>query len=289
MNASAAAASQPRPRLDARGDRPRRHARAVRRAVAGAQAGPGDIGRPRQPRRHGRAHLHAQPVRAAPLLRARSPKRASTARISPCWSAAASRPRHACSPPPAASTRIAARSSCSACCAPRRAPSRASTAAHRIRRSCAMRCAGTGAMRWPAQPARAHAARRHRRATPRPAQRVRRGGAGFPGAVRDGAARADGGAGPRPDAAAGAARHLVPHHGRAGRQQSRAPRRPRRTAPRAARCAAVPGSQAASRGPTGFSRRRPLPTTSWRGACRPAARQTRSPRPAGSRACVAGS
>ena len=95
------------------------------------------------------------------------------------------------------------------------------------------------------------------------------------------------GAGPRPDAAAGAARHLVPRHGRAGRQQPRASRRAGRPALCAARGAGVPGR--GRRGAARRTRRRrtPLPTTSWRGACRPAARPTRWPRPAGcTRVCA---
>ena len=64
-----------RPRVMARnpvaaGHRPRGHAGAARRTGPCAQARARDAGRPGQPRRHGRAHLHAQPVRAARLLRA---------------------------------------------------------------------------------------------------------------------------------------------------------------------------------------------------------------------------
>ena len=190
--------------------------------------------------------------------------------------------------PPAASTRIAARSSCSACCAPRPAPCARDGGAAATPRTLRARAAPrTGATRWPRAAARVStlpggiAAR-----ATGPARRVGGGGAGLPGAVRDGVPalreRACRGLAPR----CARLRRPVPRDGRAGRHQPRPSRRPRRTAPRAgarARASSTRRRRAADGARAG---RRPSHATSSPGACRPAARPTCWPRRAGS--CASG-
>ena len=192
----------------------------------------------------------------------------------------ASRPRRACWPPPAASTPIAARSSCWACCAPRPAQSRASTL--RGASGPAARCvapalgrrAGARSQRAPTLPG-GIAARRHglRSASEEAAL-------AFPVLFETAV----------PALTSALARGLTPQQARldtlfhimAVLDDSNLAHRGGLAGLRhAQRRARQFLDGVALLDPTGFARRKPLPTNSSRGACRPAARPTRSPRPAG--------
>ena len=292
MNTSAGAVrvAEPRPQAaHARGDRARCHARAVRRTVAVAQAGPGDAGRQRQPRRHGCAHLHAQPVRAAPLLRARSPKR--HARRGFRRAGAPGHRRRGTHARRHRRRQHASRRDLHAGPAVRGGGRRRARARLRSRTRPTARCAAPAlgrracrAQRRPPTLPGGIAARRHglRSASQEAAL-------AFPVLFETAV----------PALAAALARGLTPQQARldtlfhvmAVLDDSNLAHRGGlaglRYAQRAARV--VPGRRrrrAARRAASGAV---PLPTISWRGACRPAARPTRSLRPAGSRASVGAS
>jgi len=225
------AASQPRAV-----HRPRRHRGAARRTRPGAEARPRVVRQQRQPHRHGRGHVHAQHLRAAPLLPSdrrrgrcgRGLSRAGgTGHRGRAPHAAGDRGhqhapgRHLPAGPAVCGTRPGGRERRG-----RHGRARARHPGGRLGRCVARAAVPPWRFERPA-----------RGPAPRPALRGRRSRRGLPGAVRHGIACAEGERTHRPRATPAGP---VPHDGRARRHDGRPPGRPRRPALRAARRAWFP-------------------------------------------------